>query len=156
MLINWSTALKSRSITLKTSSKPLILHRQNGTWQKIRTVKLLPSVTVRILAAAYGPIHVRPLPSPKQQTLRHCGPTDRWHFILGRRGLRRGGAEWTTQGKVYGQGAWATYGRYVNDKRVHVIASSWRVNLELWESFLLISMCCCTDIYRQDGVYITW
>src|SRR3984885_5706339 len=43
-------ALKSRSITLKTSSKPLILHRQNRTWQKIRAVKLLPSVTARILA----------------------------------------------------------------------------------------------------------
>ena len=33
------------------SSKPLILHWQNETWQKIRTVKLLPRVTVRILSA---------------------------------------------------------------------------------------------------------
>jgi len=48
--INWYIALKSRSTTLKTSSKPLILHRQNRTWQKIRAVKLLPSVTARILA----------------------------------------------------------------------------------------------------------
>ena len=42
---SWST-----STTLKTSSKPLILHRQNETWQEIRAVKLLPSVTARILA----------------------------------------------------------------------------------------------------------
>ena len=55
-LINWSTALKSRSTTLKISSKPLISHRQNRTWQKIRTVKLLPSVTVRILSAELGPL----------------------------------------------------------------------------------------------------
>jgi len=46
-------ALKLRFITLKTSSKPLILHRQNRTWQKIRAVKLLPSVTARILAGKY-------------------------------------------------------------------------------------------------------
>ena len=43
-------ALNSGSTTLKTSSKPLILHRQNGTWQEIRAIKLLPSVTARILA----------------------------------------------------------------------------------------------------------
>ena len=42
--------LKSRSTTLKISSKPLILRRQNETWQEIRAVKLLPSVTARILA----------------------------------------------------------------------------------------------------------
>ena len=45
-ILGRNLALKSRYITLKTSSKPLILHQQNRTWQKIRTVKLLPRVIV--------------------------------------------------------------------------------------------------------------
>ena len=57
--IDRSTALKSRSTTLKTSSKPLILHRQNETWQEIRAVKLLPSVTARILAEFNHPFFLK-------------------------------------------------------------------------------------------------
>ena len=46
--MDWSTALKSRSTTTKTSSKPLILHRQNETWQEKVTANRLANHSTRL------------------------------------------------------------------------------------------------------------
>jgi len=60
--INWSTALKFRSITLKTSFKPLILHQQNETWQEKVTAKSYCPDPVRhclILVDTYFPSYLK-------------------------------------------------------------------------------------------------